>query len=223
MWAIATDNTLEIWHLSTRFGPNWHKWNRFDFILYGRSLERLCCIEMNGTLVHFTSAIPILCTLLAPLHPWILHYCIFWNTSSSVYQCFANVSVCFKFMAKYQRGLHHRHLVLCCILILFSVFICTYVNWTFWKFIWLSYNVLVFILLLRFLLMSKNVIPAQPGSRLQNIVGQIWSLHAQLFNTEMPGVAEPPHYVGRTWHMAVFSRAPGQGTTDGKGRTVTGS
>lgn len=76
---------------------------------------------------------------------------------------------------------------------------------------------------IRVLLMSTNVIPAQPGSRLQNIVGQIWSLHAQLFNTEMPGVAEPPHYVGRTWHMAVFSRAWGQGTTDGKGRTVTGS
>lgn len=75
-----------------------------------------------------------------------------------------------------------------------------------WKFIWLLYSVLVLILLLRFLLMSTNVIPAQPGSRLQNIVGQIWSLHAQLFNTEMPGVAEPPHYVGRTWHMAVFSK-----------------
>lgn len=160
---------------------------------------------MNGTLISFISAIPRLCTLLAPLHPWILHYCIFWNTSSS-YQCFVNVSVCFNFMAKYHRGLHHRHLVFCWILILLSVFICTYVNWGFGKFIWLSYNVSVFSLLSRFLLMSTNVIPAQPGSRLQNIVGQIWSLHAQLFNTEMPGVAEPPHYVGRTWHMAVFSK-----------------
>lgn len=195
------------------FGPNWHKWNPFDLILKGRSLERLCCIKMNRTLIYFFSAIP----RSAPLHPWILHYCIFWNTSSSVYQCLSNVSVCFNFMAKYHRGLRHR------ILILLSVFICTYVNWAFRKFIWLLHNVLVFILLLRFLLMSTNVIPAQPGSRLQNIVGQIWSLHAQLFNTEMPGVAEPPHYVGRTWHMAVFSRARGQGTTDGKGRTVTGS
>lgn len=200
------------WSKLAQMKPIW-----FDLILYDRSLERLCCIKMNGTLVYFTSAIPRLCTLLAPLHPWILNYCIFWNMSSSVYQCFSNVSVCFKFMAKYHQGL------LCWILILFSVFICTCVNWAFQKFIWLSYNVLVFILLLRFLLMSTNVIPAQPGSRLQNIVGQIWSLHAQLFNTEMPGVAEPPHYVGRTWHMAVFSRAPGQGITDGKGRTVTSS
>lgn len=80
-----------------------------------------------------------------------------------------------------------------------------HLNGGFLKFIRLWYNPSAVNLLLGFLLMSTNVIQAHPESRLQNIVGQIQSLHAQLFNTEMPRVSEPPHYVGRTWHMAVFS------------------
>lgn len=49
------------------------------------------------------------------------------------------------------------------------------------------------------------MVAALSGSRLLSIVGWIYSWCPQLFNTAMPGVSEPPHYLGRTWHMALFS------------------
>lgn len=49
------------------------------------------------------------------------------------------------------------------------------------------------------------VVAALSGSRLLSIVGWIYSWYPQLFDTAMPGVSEPPHYVGRSWHMALFS------------------